>query len=86
MLCTKCGSKTITVNSRYIVGGRRRRRECRGCGYRFTTVELAAVSTASSVVSRIKRWREKPNPALEELDAILEEESERSGGWRRWTG
>jgi transcriptional regulator NrdR family protein len=76
----------MTINSRYIVGGRRRRRECRGCGYRFTTVELAAVSTASSVVSRIRRWREKPNATLEELDAILDEESERSGVCMRWTG
>jgi transcriptional regulator NrdR family protein len=82
MLCPKCGGKTATVNSRDIVGGRRRRRECKTCGYRFTTIEVASASIASSAVSRIKRWKENASATLEELDAILKEESGWQGGWR----
>jgi transcriptional regulator NrdR family protein len=73
--CLKCDSETSVVDSRDIVGGRRRRRECKLCGYRFTTVEVASASLETSAVSRIKRWRENANATLEELDAILEEES-----------
>jgi transcriptional regulator NrdR family protein len=77
--CLKCDSETAVVNSRDTVGGRRRRRVCKLCGYRFTTVEVASASLASSAVSRIKMWRENANATLEELDAILEEES----GWQK---
>jgi len=52
---------------------------CKLCGYRFTTVEVASASIESSAVRRIKMWRENANATLEELDAILEEES----GWQK---
>jgi transcriptional regulator NrdR family protein len=80
--CLKCDSETSVVDSRDIVGGRRRRRECKLCGYRFTTVEVASALLASSEASRIKRWRESLNATLGELDAILDEESAWQGSWR----
>ena len=40
MTCPVCGEKTRTTNSRSNVESVRRRRECRECGHRFTTIEL----------------------------------------------
>ena len=38
--CPKCGyDQSYVINSRSKDGGIRRRRECNGCGYRYTTYE-----------------------------------------------
>jgi transcriptional repressor NrdR len=39
MTCPVCGAKTVVTNSRADNDNVRRRRECRECGYRFTTYE-----------------------------------------------
>ena len=45
MLCPKCSSdKTSVTDSRSDLSSIRRRRECQGCGFRFTTYERAEVA------------------------------------------
>lgn len=40
MTCPVCGEGTKITNSRGDIDRVRRRRECRECGHRFTTMEL----------------------------------------------
>lgn len=40
MTCPQCGSGTCITNSRKTCDEVRRRRECRECGFRFTTIEI----------------------------------------------
>ena len=40
MTCPVCGENTRIINSRGNVESVRRRRECRECGHRFTTIEM----------------------------------------------
>lgn len=40
MTCPQCGGETHITNSRKSCDSVRRRRECRECGYRFTTIEI----------------------------------------------
>lgn len=40
MTCPVCGGRTKITNSRGDVESVRRRRECRECGHRFTTMEM----------------------------------------------
>lgn len=40
MLCSVCGGKTAVVDSRPQEDEVTRRRECRECGHRFTTIEI----------------------------------------------
>lgn len=42
MTCPVCGENTQIINSRGDVDRVRRRRKCRDCGHRFTTIELEA--------------------------------------------
>lgn len=42
MTCPNCGAKTNVVDSRSHEDSRSRRRECVGCGFRFSTVEIDA--------------------------------------------
>lgn len=40
MICPKCGGRAVVVDSRtYPTGEVRRRRKCRRCGFRFSTLE-----------------------------------------------
>ena len=40
MICPKCGGRAAVVDSRtYPTGEVRRRRKCRRCGFRFSTLE-----------------------------------------------
>ena len=40
MICPKCGGRAVVVDSRtYPTGEVRRRRECRRCAFRFSTLE-----------------------------------------------
>ena len=40
MICPKCGGRAVVVDSRtYPTGEVRRRRKCRRCGHRFSTLE-----------------------------------------------
>lgn len=38
-VCPKCGGETSVVDSRPYLDGVRRRRECKECEYRFSTLE-----------------------------------------------
>ncbi len=40
MLCPVCGGKTAVIDSRGLEDEVTRRRECRECGHRFTTIEV----------------------------------------------
>lgn len=40
MTCPECNRKTHIVETRFDDDSVRRRRECRECGYRFTTLEV----------------------------------------------
>ena len=40
MTCPVCGSGTRIINSRGDEESVRRRRKCRECGYRFSTIEM----------------------------------------------
>jgi transcriptional repressor NrdR len=43
MNCPKCGSeKSVVKDSRAVEYGRRRRRECCHCGFRYTVIEILA--------------------------------------------
>lgn len=42
MTCPVCGGNTKITDSRGNVESVRRRRECRECGHRFTTIEIEA--------------------------------------------
>ena len=40
MTCPRCGGRAVVVDSRtYPTGEVRRRRKCRRCGFRFSTLE-----------------------------------------------
>ena len=42
MNCPKCGyGFTKVVDSRYIPNGKKRRRECAGCGTRYNAIEIS---------------------------------------------
>lgn len=58
MQCPKCGeADTHCKDSRPKVGSVYRRRECRACGWRFTTVEvsLETFNSMSSVLKKLLR-------------------------------
>jgi len=42
--CPLCGGRSEVVDSRRTVGMQARRRECRNCGYRWSTVEVTGTS------------------------------------------
>ena len=53
--CPSCkSSKTFVIDSRQNIDGFRRRRECKKCGIRFSTIE---------VVKQMKRGRKPANLA-----------------------
>jgi transcriptional repressor NrdR len=61
MLCPKCnGRETQVVDSREVLDGVRRRRECLTCKYRFTTYER--IEAPHVVVIKKNGEKEKFNP------------------------
>lgn len=40
MKCDKCGGRSLVVDSRDLKEGLRRRRECRDCRWRWSTIEV----------------------------------------------
>jgi transcriptional regulator NrdR family protein len=41
--CPECGAdRPLTIGTERVPGGVRRRRQCRGCARRWSTIELAA--------------------------------------------
>lgn len=67
--CPKCGSWNIMVkDSRAQSYGRTRRRECRDCGERYTTVEITQKELAAKdneirrlkdAIERMMKWGER---------------------------
>lgn len=76
MICPKCGGKTGICDSRKVSARRvRRRRECKVCGERFSTVELPELElkVLRGVTDMIhRRWVKK-------VDALLKWGGDRGG-------
>lgn len=50
MKCPKCGGKARTIDTRPKPDNTNwRRKQCRECGYRFSTVELTTVALAKQI-------------------------------------
>ena len=64
MECSLCNAPTRVVETRPHGGDIRRRRECRGCGLRFTTVERHDADSLEKVVLEYLRGLAHP-PTLE---------------------
>ena len=56
MACPICGgAESIVTDSRPSKGGVRRRRECRGCEFRFTTYEMLVGARDNSALEQLRR-------------------------------
>ena len=58
MICPRCGAETKVIDKRYLkmTNRNRRRRECRRCGYRFTTYEeVDEVRYTDAVMEKVAR-------------------------------
>ena len=59
----RCGADTSVVDSRVVPDGMRRRRQCEGCGKRFTTWETTYAPhqkrwAAANGAAAVRKWRE----------------------------
>lgn len=67
MTCEKCGGTDLYVcDSRPAEFGYRRRRECRDCGYKFTTYEISETNyhmlrSSERILNTVKEWLEEYN-------------------------
>lgn len=43
LICPECGNSTNVIDCYDTTKGRTRRRECRKCGYRYSTIEISSV-------------------------------------------
>lgn len=61
MNCKDCGNKLLTIESRAVAYGVRRRHKCTSCGYRVTTVEIpmSEYKLLLDLVKTIKEAKEK---------------------------
>jgi hypothetical protein len=57
MNCPKCGSKALVIDSRNSNPGKRRRRECKECGWRFSTIETVLPESKQSELGRIRKLK-----------------------------
>lgn len=77
MNCPRCNTKSIVKDSRPSPGTWRRRRECEGCGHRFSTYEITAPDEGSAILNcdgRISYVLGAGAPLdLSDLAAVLEE-------------
>lgn len=61
--CPKCESKTDVYDSRLSVEGEfRRKRKCRGCGYRYATIEVMDTSRPLEQEKRSAKPKEPTKP------------------------
>lgn len=66
MNCPECGGQTSVIESRPAKNNIKRRRECRECGYRFTTFEVRreharALKDAMEIMHAIQMLRDPPS-------------------------
>lgn len=71
MNCPKCRSETRVVDSRMNEDSIRRRRECRECGHRFSTMEVDVNYYATTMERKEKAFREAFFDGFSELGARL---------------
>jgi len=77
MYCPKCGDLSKVVDSRLNGPGRvRRRRQCLGCGQRFSTLEMPFQEQAEII--DVPKLQE----ALNTLDLALDKFRQVLGGWK----
>jgi transcriptional regulator NrdR family protein len=62
IVCDKCGGDSMTHDSRPVGNTMRRRRVCRACGFRWTTVEVRreALDQLADMAKRLggkRQWR-----------------------------
>ena len=66
MNCPKCGfAYSVVKDSRNTATGKRRRRECSGCGFRYTVIEI--LETEYKKYEQILRCAEKLKKQAEEF-------------------
>lgn len=71
MLCPVCGGKTAVINSRPAEDEITRRRECRNCGHRFTTVEIDLDLYERMAPQDSQTIRAKVDRSLEEARRLI---------------
>lgn len=61
--CPKCQAKTDVYDSRLSQEGEfRRKRKCRGCGYRYATIEILDTARQLDQEKRVAKPKEPPKP------------------------
>lgn len=73
--CPKCAEETKVIDTRSSRQYRRRRRECCGCGYRFTTLEIPFEDEKIriSAADMIRKVETEVTKSIKNLNAVLEE-------------
>jgi transcriptional regulator NrdR family protein len=71
--CPACGSPTRVIDSRKAARQVRRRRECKECGQRFTTLEMP--QREAEALQELEAWWLKIVDAVKILDLMREGES-----------
>lgn len=66
--CPQCGSKTDVYDSRLSQEGEfRRKRKCRGCGYRYATIEVLDAARPLDQEPRVAKPKPEPKPKREKV-------------------
>lgn len=71
MICPLCGGQTAVVDSRPSEDDITRRRECRACGHRFTTIEIDLDLYERITPPDYDMIRSKVDRSLEELRRVI---------------
>ena len=53
--CPRCKGAAFVVNSREITAGKKRRCQCNGCGYRWTTIETIMTDAQAAKILNLGR-------------------------------
>ena len=81
MNCPECGEDTKVIDSRERADGLtvRRRRQCKGCGHRFSTTELTAedskIKEISNILARPCNKCEYENECTEQVKLVSMKEN-----------
>lgn len=73
MNCPTCGSATHVIDSRKATRWVRRRRECKECGERFTTIEMP--QQEAEALQELETWWLKIVDAIKILELLRQQNS-----------